>query len=697
MTPQQVLVPCRRFEVEVVLGPHDGLSIIEQTILRLAAVGRATVDEVAALLHIPPRMVLDASVDLLARGLVDVQLDGTLLAVPEVVEAMGEPASPKKDWFAAFQSGNVPEAATVHLVQDLVAGEVFRYPRVPLLERERLPIMPENAEIPSVDEIPLATLLAAVTRALLAFRSESAFGDDLHADAVPRDARVLQVKLRRTGASGPPAHLLTQRALLQASVLASEQGDDEPPRVAIVDPEWIPLHVRAKISSTLAGLWLRGFGRGRGQFFERLDASVDAPSSHEQPTVAPHAIELVQAVETLLADEKRPSEAAHRDLVVADAAARPHVEHLSAYSAPATLMLGRAADFRSAMLEALASAERQVVLASPWMTQLDRSDELREAIERATARGVHVVVIWGIERRQRRPDEPGWDTLARLGAQSRGSSGAVVYCDRGAGSHAKLIVCDLDWMVLSSCNFLSASPEKQQREVGIRVTASDGVVPLAMQEILGWARRLMPDYLVQQRCVDLPALFGRVESRPILSLDDAVIGPPQLLFGDVGVEIWRRAWTARVTGLRDMLTMAQDAVVPVFDRGHREALILAVSTARKRLSIESHRVSAQGLSEPIVDELERAISRGVEVRLVHDASTEIDPTAKQRLLRLSTAGATVSPRDTHAKTLVCDDWAVVASHNFLSVESGTRSARELGVQVFTRPLVDALWESTRSA
>lgn len=59
---------------------------------------------------------------------------------------------------------------------------------------------------------------------------------------------------------------------------------------------------------------------------------------------------------------------------------------------------------------------------------------------------------------------------------------------------------------------------------------------------------------------------------------------------------------------------------------------------------------------------------------------------------IAAGGAATAGLPSHAKVLVCDEWAIVSSYNFLSADPGLRSAHELGLQVFDDAAVDFLWE-----
>lgn len=692
MILQDVLIPARRFEVDIVLGPHDGLSLIEQYIARAIALGAATVDAVARTLTLPDRMVLEAAVDLLSRGLVEVRHDGNLAVNGRLLAAMGDPAAPTKDWFLPFQSARLPEPRTVTLIQDLVAGEVFSLPYGPL-DRERLPAMPPNESVPGLEDIPLATLVATVTSKLRAERRartrDATSQDDLRDAALPRDARILSVRLARGATGGESSGAVAVRGMwILARVAVTARGSDEPPRVAIVEPSAMPPHVRKSIADALDDLWTRGYARGAGQFFDRIEASRDEWEEERPRFVA--ATNVVQRMRSLLAEIADNRDAIHQELSELEDAVSNGAEHLAAFSADANLVMGTSGTFTEAALDALASAEEQVVLACPWIGRIGRDPVWRDSIQDAVARGVKVALVWGIDGGTPAEDEASWQAIRAL-IRNAGPRGGIILANRGACSHAKLIVCDASWALATSCNFLNAAPERARREVGVRIRTNNGVVPLGLQSVLAWARRLIPDHAARDRCVDAPALFGLREFRPDVAIAHDPIAPPNPYFGNVGFETWRSAWEARVTELEKLEGRTGSTVVPVYDGEHRDLLVRAIEQARERVLIESHRVGGYGLTEPVLEALLAARRRGVKVVIRHGADVAPEPVARERLDGLEAAGANVGSIDTHAKILVHDDWAVISSFNFLSADSGQRGAHELGLRVRDPRIVDAIW------
>ncbi|MGH9884649.1 MAG: hypothetical protein ACREBE_03925, partial [bacterium] len=600
MSTQDVLIPCRRFDVDVTIGAHDGLSVIEQLLLRGIAAGSSTVDHLANAFGVPPRLVLDCAIDLLGRGLIESLADGALAAHDTVLDVMGDPSTPRKDWYLNFQSGHLPDPQSIPLVQELVAGEVFLARRIPPVDRERLPMMPENADVPDIDEIPRGILLAAVTHAMRT-RTQADPTSDLRdvVPRLPRNARIQQVHIRRSGPLGGPAnHVSVRRMMLLAHISGEHRGDDTPPRIRVVGPSAIPRLVRSRIGSALDGLWFRGFGRGHSQFFDRISARISSPASEDADAVlAPHLS--LARLDDALAMHAEPARK-HDVLVEICDEVRPALEQLGNHIAAVDVVTGSAITFRTEALQALSDAQQQVVLACPWIRQLGRAADLQDAILGALRRGVNVVLVWGIDTKALDPSDPATAFIATTQRDARQWPGGLVLATHGAHSHAKVIAQDLDRVLVSSANYLNTDAAKPDREAGLLLRLlDDDCASLPAQSVLAWARRLLPDYLVQERCVDAPILLGRAERRAPFQLGTPIL-PPQTDLGHVGLDAWTRAWHRRRDELAETAELAQRAVVPVLDAQHRDLFVRAAATAKRRLAVASHRVTTHGLSEQLV-------------------------------------------------------------------------------------------------
>ncbi|KYF82477.1 hypothetical protein BE17_29265 [Sorangium cellulosum] len=399
---------------------------------------------------------------------------------------------------------------------------------------------------------------------------------------------------------------------------------------------------------------------------------------------------------------KVPSLEAHHALYDVEREVAESIARAAQCTATVDLVVGARAH-HEAMTRALAEAKQQVVLACPWVNRL-ALDEVRDQIEGAVASGVLVCLLWGMQRGDSL-DEETKRFLGRLAQHPSG--GRMVAAERPAVSHAKVIACDHDWLIVSSCNFLNSGPDRTTDEVGVRLTSPPPRVEAdpndqrtapshPISEILRWVRDIMPDFRLRARIIDSPALLGMSERSQRAPTVDTIL-PPRLDLNDqmrqLSTKLWSREWRQRVAQLRRQLEAARPVAIPVRDVEHRELFLYALEHAERRLHLESPDVAAAGLSAPVVDALKRARARGVDVRLRYQKREIAGEEGDARWRSLAEAGVGLTTADTHAKLLVCDDWAVVGSFNFLSFAG--RGRGELGVRIFDAELAGLL--STRFA
>jgi DNA-binding MarR family transcriptional regulator len=118
--------------------------------------------------------------------------------------------------------------------------------------------------------------------------------------------------------------------------------------------------------------------------------------------------------------------------------------------APATEVLSMV-EHRPRMIKALGEAKRRVIVISPWLNPVALNVELRQAISNALARGVRVCIGHGFGEEtidERRSVED----LEKLRNAKNGHLLKVVRLD---DTHAKVIICDEDYMITTSFNWLS--------------------------------------------------------------------------------------------------------------------------------------------------------------------------------------------------------------------------------------------------
>ncbi|MFO0761822.1 MAG: phospholipase D-like domain-containing protein [Byssovorax sp.] len=690
---RDVLLVCRRFEVVVSYHPYEGLTPIEAHLLRAVVAGATNLETLATHLRLALRLVLDACVDLLAAGLLEIGLDGHLQVSAVVTERMGDVAHPTSGWETSFATAAAPEPRTVQLLQETVTGAVFRSPPFSPLERTGLPLLPPDPELPLVDEIPSNELLFAVLARPPRQGNEGDEGPSSSDARVRTDARIGEVRLRRGAATGGGVGVAeVGRSLLVVQLAWSSADEGAAPRFQLPGPATIPAMIRRRIATGLSNLWERNVGREKGQLFDRLDfnSSVDFEGG-EPPLGDP--VEDIRRFDIAVEQHiKAPSLTAHDELREIEGEVSESVARASQCTATVDLLEGARAH-HDAMAKALADAEQQVILACPWMKRLGNST-VRGQIEAAVSRGVLVCLLWGMER----DDVLDEETKSFLAGMKRHpSGGGVIISDRSALSHAKVIACDHRWLVVSSCNFLNSGPERATEELGIRLTSPPPIVELApedertapthpISELLRWIKEVIPDFRLSRRIIDSPALLGMAErSRRAPIIVDIL--PPRLDV-PISMKLWSRAWRQRATDLRKQLESARPIAVPVRDLEHREVLLYALERAQRRLFLESPDIGAAGLSGPVISAIERARKRNVEVGIRYHSRSIAGEEGDAGWRGLEQAGVKILEADTHAKLLICDDWSVIGSFNFLSFAG--RGRRELGVRVFDRDIANRL-------
>lgn len=728
-----VAIPCRPFKVQVHLGPDDGLSLIEQFALRAIAAGMATEAALRQTLDLHPRVCLDMCVDLLRAGFISLgRPSGTLLLSDLVRREMGDPGQPNEGWARRLATSRPPEPREYFLLQELVSGEVFPAQR-DAADAPFVLYAPENDRLPLIEEIPKAQLMVAVAGALRT-RYTSSESDEAGLNSAERmiassilRQRILDVTVHGAGATGDTAagNALRKRAVVELRALPPAQEDDAPD-LRVIGPATLPASVRRSIAMGLRQLWDRGIAREKSQFFGRLSLDeADRAQDERQGSLHPTArvlelereLSAMAAPETLNVEQLRQQ---HARLFSLERSAAEEVATGASYRADAQLISGAAAH-HELLFRALREASQQVVLAGPWLGQLERNEQLRMSILDAVTRGVRVHLLWGVDHQAQAEQQlsaPLLELMA-LTAPDGTRPGALYVPRQSCAVHAKLIVCDMSWALVTSCNFLNSGPERSALELGVRLALSArrqgqeegsggeaelhddrAETPRALHAILGWVRMLLPDFQLQRVLNEDPTLFGRRPAVTPVPIGSPIEPPSQEApavqgalgkslapgrFQTISLKLWHDAWGKRVTELKTELGRLKGAVIPTFDAEHRQLLLEAITSATQRLVLSSKMLGSGVLGAVPFQELLKAIQRGVSVTMVFSDEWDGGGEYGERRAKLEEAGARFLSRDVHAKVLVCDDWAIVSSFNFLSFEgyydNERRARHELGVRI----------------
>ncbi|HOX57841.1 MAG TPA: rhodopsin [Verrucomicrobiota bacterium] len=710
-----VRIPCRRFGVKVVLGPQGGLGELEQFLLRAIAAGSDTLEKLCAALQLDARVVLDATIDMLRTGLMYIEPACSKLELAPIVrEEMGDPAKPNHDWTRHLGSTAPPEAREHQMFQELVGGGVIPAIRDGRSQPARLRA-PEDEQLPLVRNIPKPVVLAAVARSLRS-RLQRDAGSDSQAvrDLAMAVAHQRIVDLQVVDGPVVPGEADASRTMLVVEVARRTSHEDVAPDLLVVGPRSIPASIRVGIARGLVEAWQRGLARETDQFFGRLLSELEemelGVAEHDiigDPTWAFGEFTTTLDETTMAIDSGAggPLEEVHQRLEMLERTAREEVDDAATHSARVTLLRGMAAQ-HDIVLRALKEARDQIVVTSPWVGRLNSDEPLRSALNDAVARGVRVHLLWGIDRRVRFEDlyGPAAKTLVSSLAPGNGIGG--LYFSRSPSAvHAKLLICDFEWMLVSTGNFLNSPRERRELELALVVESpipgeapagSGGfgrpVAARSLTNALRWARSLVPDYRLQSMLVDDPALGGRRVLTLPADLDVEFHAPDPLGHADLGRKVWLAEWRRLHQRLESRLKGAGTIVQPIADAQNRRILIDAIARVKRRLIVSSPELGAALLGSAVVPLIKMAVSKGVEVTIVsrrQDASE-----TGQRRAELEELGVKFPNRNVHAKTIVCDDWTALSSFNFLSFEGCYDQAKlarhEFGVRVFDRELADAI-------
>lgn len=161
------------------------------------------------------------------------------------------------------------------------------------------------------------------------------------------------------------------------------------------------------------------------------------------------------------------TKAAHEQLVAVDAkiAALP-VRPLAVY------------EHAPLLKRALEEAERRLLIVSPWIRRGVVSAGFMKALRQCVGRGVSVFIGYGIGEDER--DEAEWDRAARQELEELARQSKLLRLERLGDTHAKVLIKDSEFFVITSFNWLSfrGDPNQTFREewgtyVGVRDMVDD--------------------------------------------------------------------------------------------------------------------------------------------------------------------------------------------------------------------------------
>jgi phosphatidylserine/phosphatidylglycerophosphate/cardiolipin synthase-like enzyme len=676
-----VYVECEVLTVRLQLGPRSRTSVLETLVLKAVDAGVTTMQGLADLFGLTPRLMVDLLGDLWRTQRVFFEFDEfgaeTIRLSPPAAEEL-----------AKLPEGHAIDAAlstpdTEDVLLDTLTGRVlpmtagrFAPGRANLVVTRT----PQDWTAASVEPDALA---AALNRSLERRKDTGLEGDMqvLQAYLAPKD--------------------LTKAAFTKFVPLSVQAGVDGGRLVVRVVDKSLPSHVQSQAENRLQLLVETESESG---FVQALRGAADQVADRRDD-VHQDLASFVAAAGTLVhtapANRRRDHDrtASRADNLVARV-------HDMAERQMSVTVVRSSEEHRRVIVDMIDAAVRQVVISVPWLKYRGGVESYVDALKRAVRRGVEVTVLWGIDRDEGPLDTRVVDALhdverVRLAS---GGGGAVRY-DRAqpAHVHAKVVLVDDRQALVTSKNFASHG---EHAEVGLVVRAADDTPAPVLDELLEWAHQTSPNYDHACAIIRDRNVFGdRSQALPH-------VVPPRPEFAEeletapedaTSVALWSRSWATFGASLADSVSELRPVVGVVRDHLHSYLLWDGLGASHSRVLISSDQFSSAVVNDGFVERIRQCLRRGVNVALVYRRThrQHDDDECLQKLRALADTpvrdGAgrllVVHDEQNHAKVLVIDDDVVVGSYNYLSFEgksgAGRRKQRsEISLRVLSSALAD---------
>ncbi|MFF0151537.1 ATP-binding protein [Micromonospora sp. NPDC005203] len=644
-------------------------------------------DDICDVFGLAPRLVEDMLGDLWRSGRISIDL-GTDREVIRLTSAGREYLDSVAN--GAEEGSTAARASAEQVAHDRLTGRVLPLHTTYPYPQDRALVVPTMVDDPRSATLREAELAEAVTRTLARRTRAGGTAAGEIVDNMRIDAAYLAPALLE------PSRV---RRYVPLRVLAVEDVTGEL-TVRVVDDS-LPLRLREVVTRRLEGLIAerpsarfvhqlrlhaqraplqdRDLGQLLTQFRKAVDGLPDCPPANRQRT------------------HDRTARLAHDILAYVRAVALTEMD---------VEVITTATQHREAIAGMLRRAEKQVVIAVPWVRQAG-VESVRDDLIRAVGRGIQVTVLWGIGVAAD-PLDPTvlamFDEIQEHGRRS-GRGGTLRFNrERGARTHAKVLVRDDRELLLTSKNFLSGSDRIEAGTV-LRVPTDHGEdLPMAgpvIEDVLQFLYNHTPDPATAFQLMRTRGAFGprRDEALlpeiPLPRLTAAVLDPEA---APEHAAAWAAAWQDAALALAAQATVRRPAVEVITDGQHASLVREALEGADRRVLVTSDRATAQALTEEVGALVQARATAGLDIALRYAELK--DEASGERAKALSDRGGAVPPDvglmpRMHAKVVVRDDSTVIGSFNHLSVNAGARGRRatgELSVRIKSADVADAVWQ-----
>ena len=426
------------------------LDPIEEFILRSIMAGTDRLDQVADLLGLHSSVIESCVVDLIRKEYVQMAPDG-------VTDGQQVKLTTKGDDLARDQEATVPVEQTIVFYVDgltraprFYASEVLHRPRD--LASQGIPeVRAFPARAPTLDEVDIKDVIDVVR--LDAGRAES-----------PRQLLRINSIERR------------DRVFLEAVALAYRAASGSAIQVAFA--------IDGRLSAEHEKAFAREGGLERNKIFRGIHEPPVRPSiaqviGDDLSTQVERVAQAQKDSDKLQAGVdagQRPTDEATdvgRELSEVGAQPRsPEVRPLPVYEHPPLLK------------RALEQAVERIIVISPWIRRAVVTREFVRAIRQALNRGVRVYVGYGLgesDKNEKRRDVEAREELERLAVERE-----LFVFRRLGNTHAKILIMDRSFFVISSFNWLSfkGNPNQTFREEWGTLVAVPSIVDEYFQRIV---------------------------------------------------------------------------------------------------------------------------------------------------------------------------------------------------------------------
>ena len=650
-------------DVRIELGPSEESAEVERLVMRSLDAGLNEVGSLASAFGLSHRIMLDLLGDLWTAGriTVDLGMDREVIALSDEGRAYLADLN-RRD--SAQQTSTISK-----VLLEKLTGRI-------LPERKGLYRVDRRYILPSMDDdrdprrARIEELLAGVQRNL-----EEQGGD------------IQYMETRRITSARPAPRLenaVPSQRYVALQVKVWRDGDQL--RVLVVDED--------------LGLRERGVATQRLQALVRSVPKTSFPSNLLR--VADQQSELTRSTTDIL-DELReivaamPSAAAtlrqsHHDRAMHTARLlSDQARALADREADVTLVTTED-EHLDAIRSLIDGAHVQVVIAVPSIGAVGIK-AITDNLERAVQRGVRVVFIWGLTDTTAELSAPLKNSLYAI-ARLRQLGGGLTFGSTSASIHAKVVIADDRRALVTSKNFLSQSAFG---EIGALMTATPGRPSPTIEELLGWAVAVHPDFDLSRNILRSADEFGgrsapSTFTPPVLPQFTPALADPDAT--DTDLHMWASAWEAVAAEVAGKLTRERPVVEVLTDSLHHDLVREMLGEAHERFVASSHRVSSAVLLRDLASRAKATSLRGVPVDLVYGEIAK--GTEPAELEELVTTGDLSHGTDlallpgNHAKVIVADDTVVIGSFNYLSfngiVRPGTSS--EVSLRIVSVALAD---------